>query len=78
MRSLEEDHALHVRRGGHDIEGRWHVAGDEVQVECAYGTDRARFDGAPPTRVAEFLIARLAFAALSSKGDSSSLEPLMG
>jgi hypothetical protein len=70
--SDQEDRLMRIRRGGCDIEGRWRLAGDEVVVECCFGADHARFDGAPPARVAELLLARLAFAAMGGK-----LEPLM-
>lgn len=70
--SEHEDRTMRIRRGGCDIEGRWRIAGDEVVVECPYGADRARVDGAPPARVAELLIARLAFAAMGGR-----VEPLI-
>jgi hypothetical protein len=71
--SESEDHLMHIRRGGCDIEGHWRVTGDEVLVECPYGSDHAPFAGASPMRVAEILIARLAFAALGGQR----LEPSM-
>jgi len=70
--SEHNDRLMRIRRGGRDIEGRWRLSGDEVVVETRFGADHARFDGAPPARVAELLIARLAFAAMGNK-----LEPLM-
>ena len=70
-----DDRLMRIRRGGLDIEGRWAIDGDEVRVECCYGTDHAPFDGAPPTRVAELLLARLAFVALSSRGQAAQFEP---
>ncbi len=70
--SDQDDRLMCIRRGGRDIEGRWRMAGDEVVVECSFGADHARFEGAPPARVAELLLARLAFAAMGGR-----LEPLM-
>ena len=66
------DQVMHVLRGGCDIEARWRVAGDEVHVECPCGSDHALLGDAPPARVAELLISRLAAEAMGRR-----LEPLM-
>lgn len=70
--SDQNDQVMHVQRGGCEIEARWRLAGDEVHVECSFGADHAPANGAPPARVAELLIARLAAAVMGPR-----LEPLM-
>ncbi|OJU11874.1 MAG: hypothetical protein BGN86_17145 [Caulobacterales bacterium 68-7] len=70
--SGQNDQVMHVQRGGCDIEARWRVAGDEVHVECSFGADHAPLGGAPPARVAELLVSRLAAAVMGRR-----LEPLM-
>ncbi len=75
--SDHEDRLMRIRRGGCEIEGRWRLTGDEVHVECRYGADHARVEDASPARVAEVLIARLAFMAMGMDRRSTPFEPWM-